>query len=147
MKALAAVPTLPLHPACRRRVSLSSQVLVRSTGPSSTLLPVSRTRSSTFLPIDGLSGPSLLSVAAGTGRRFAPLCVAHSTAASGRRLARAALARQVAFRHNREESGAGAAGPGVNAAVSGSRRRFGAEPKFKGVKNLEHRVQRGIAIA
>ena len=50
------------------------------------------------------------------------------------------------FRH-REDGGLGETGPTASAAVSGSRHRFGAEPKVKGAKNLEHRVQRGIAIA
>ena len=50
------------------------------------------------------------------------------------------------FRH-REDGGLGETGPPASAAVSGSRHRFGAEPKVKGAKNLEHRVQRGTAIA
>ena len=44
-------------------------------------------------------------------------------------------------------AGQGQTGPAASAAGSGSRHRFGAEPKIKSVKNLEHRVQRRIAIA
>ena len=44
-------------------------------------------------------------------------------------------------------AGQGQTGPAASAAGSGSRHRFGAEPKVKSVKNLEHRVQRRIAIA
>ena len=44
-------------------------------------------------------------------------------------------------------AGQGETGPAASAGVLGSRHRFGTESKVKGVKNLEHRVQRRIAIA